>query len=300
MGGAPNAAVLADRLWLVGGFNGVQPFTMMSSADGTSWTAPTSPIAYPARTAPGVTAHGGRLWIVGGRNFPPGVEPFWLRDVWSSVDGENWTLVTGSAEFRGREGASLVSFNNQLMLIGGYDDSGVFNDVWTSSDGLLWMRVTAGADFPPRAQAGAAVFNGRVWIAGGAGSGGPLTDVWSSADGMNWRLETASAPGLPGYGASFAAHDGRLWMTGGYTYPSQGYQPPKTHSNAVWSSTDGVTWTAEPAGVRFSQRSHAAMTSFDGRLWVIGGFNTYPLSDAWWSVDGISWRQQVTGRIPYP
>ncbi len=299
MGGSPNAAVLGNRLWLVGGFNGVQPYTMMSSTDGKGWVAPTAPIAYPARTAPGVTAHNGRLWIVGGRNFPVGVEPFWLRDVWNSPDGEKWTLATASAEFRGREGASLLSFNNQLMLIGGYDDSGVFNDVWTSSDGVLWTRITPDAGFPARMQAGATVFNGRVWIVGGTGAGGPLADIWSSADGVNWRQETASAPGLPGHGASLAAHDGRLWMTGGYTHP-EGPRPPKTHSNKVWSSTDGIVWTEEPAGARYSPRSHAAFTSFDGRLWVIGGFNTSPLSDAWWSVDGITWRQQVTGRIPYP
>jgi hypothetical protein len=294
------AAAHAGRLHIVGGFNGVYPHDgTASSVDGASWTPPSSPPGFPARTAPGVTSFDGRLWVVGGRNHPPLVLPERLRDVWSSTDGIQWTRATGSAEFPEREGAALVGLGGQLLLIGGLDGSGPLNDVWASANGLVWTRLTAAAGFAPRSRAGVAVFEGRVWIAGGQGATGPSADLWSSADGITWRLETTAAPTLPRSGVSLASHDGKLWMTGGYVFDSVANR--NVHSNQVWSSADGITWTQAMATDHFSPRSHAALLTFDGRLWLLGGFEQLgPKQDIWSSADGVTWRTHVGGTIPYP
>ena len=39
----------------------------------------------------------------------------------------------------------------------------------------------------------------------------------------------------------------------------------------VWASKDGQGWTRSSVHAEFGKRSHAALVSFKGKLWLIGG-----------------------------
>ena len=76
------------------------------------------------------------------------------NDVWSSADGQNWTLTTAAAPWSARSGPRLVSFRGGLLLIAGergFTPQQQLRDVWSSADaGRSWSLVTATPEFSPR------------------------------------------------------------------------------------------------------------------------------------------------------
>ncbi|RLN93862.1 hypothetical protein BBJ28_00002393 [Nothophytophthora sp. Chile5] len=88
----------------------------------------------------------------------------YLNDVWTSVDGQHWTLLKLHAAFSPRGEHSLVVFKSQLYVLGGRSGSSetvestgeaateLLNDVWSSPDGSTWALVTSGAPWSPRAK----------------------------------------------------------------------------------------------------------------------------------------------------
>lgn len=95
-----------------------------------------------------------------------------------------WVAVNRQAEFAPRDGAGLLSFQNRLWLLGGWNpgDKDHFpricnNEVWSSADGAAWVlekpNSFLSADFDPsrdwegRHTAGYAVFCDKLWIIGG-------------------------------------------------------------------------------------------------------------------------------------
>ena len=104
---------------------------------------------------------------------------------------------------------------------------------------------------------------------------------------------------------------GRFWMVGGWN----GYQapdgfsevepgtwPPQNTTNEVWSSPDGVAWTAElPHGhPQFERRHiHDALLWRD-RLWVIGGdsWQGRHNHDVLSSPDGVTWTAELPPGAP--
>lgn len=64
----------------------------------------------------------------------------------------------------------------------------------------------------------------------------------------------------------------------------------------------GVDWTRATAGAAFSQRFAHAVAVFQGKMWLVGGyeFGTGTVkNDVWNSVDGVTWTQ-VTASAPFP
>lgn len=94
----------------------------------------------------------------------------------------------------------------------------------------------------------------------------------------------------------------KLWLLGGHR-PGVGFEFDDV-TNKVWSSSDGLQWTADqPAdpAERWSKRERIGAVVFNNKLWVIGG-NTYPsfgntnapgaaFNDVWSSSDGTNWTQ---------
>jgi hypothetical protein len=81
--------------------------------------------------------------------------------------------------------------------------------------------------------------------------------------------------------------DNKIWVLGG---------DPYNNPNIYWSS-DGRNWNvigATQSQNLFSARSAAAVTVFDGRMWIIGGHSSgggvpSATNEVWNSVDGINW-----------
>jgi len=64
-------------------------------------------------------------------------------------------------------------------------------------------------------------------------------------------------------------------------------------ANDVWCSTDGATWTAATTAAPWGGREFAELVSFNGRLWILGGFWGGVYADIWSSADGVSWVQET-------
>lgn len=184
-------AYFREQLWMLGGMRDWSDFRndVWSSADGTSWKQVVTKAPWQPRRGHGTVVFKDRLWIIGGslssgrRDQTPTAG---LNDVWSSVDGVEWALVTENASFASGECTNTVVFNGRIWVVG----RGSAAEVWSSADGREWIRHTVAADWGPRGGYGAAVFNGKIWVYGGI----EKNDVWYSGDGAKWILAFKASP----------------------------------------------------------------------------------------------------------
>ena len=86
----------AGSLWVVGGYDGSSlQNDVWRSADGREWTlVPATGNRFSARQGHQLVAQGGRLWVVGGLTDTSNSIS---HEVWSSANGESWTLEAQNA-----------------------------------------------------------------------------------------------------------------------------------------------------------------------------------------------------------
>ena len=133
---------------------------------------------------------------------------------------------------------------------------------------------------------------GRMWVVSGA-------QVWSSADGARWAQASASAPFGGRAKPAVVVHGGRIWLLGGSAARAEGtarerLYPDQTTFNDVWSSADGAAWDLVAAHAPWAERCWAQAVSFDGRIWLTGGFSNRlctNYAEAWASADGTAWEE---------
>jgi hypothetical protein len=141
-----------------------------------------------------------------------------------------------------------------------------------------------------------AQLDGRTWLMGGWTGTGLLNDVWSTADAAHWTRAAAHSDWRPrGFFEAVSLRD-RLFLFGGFRY-----QPPSNVIGDVWSSRDGVGWTAAPPPP-WEEREHFGVVALRDKIVLFGGM-TYrdPLpgmmfrmhNDVWTSDDGKSWSRIV-------
>lgn len=121
-----------------------------STDGGATWeevaaTAPWSP-----RAGGAVAVHEGALYLLGGevgficQPFP-GCEPPYFNDVWRTVDGVSWELVTDAADWSSRPGHQCESLDvggaAQLVCFGGFGQGENPIDMWASPDGATWTDL---------------------------------------------------------------------------------------------------------------------------------------------------------------
>ncbi|HAE38297.1 MAG TPA: hypothetical protein DCG57_06615, partial [Candidatus Riflebacteria bacterium] len=131
-------------------------------------------------------------------------------------EGKVWTLEQADTEatttFSQRSEHVMISFNNKLWVIGGFDGWEYLNDVWSSSDGKSWTRESAAAAFPARSAHACVVYDGKIWMTGGySESAGLFDDVWNSSDGRNWVKVSGSAAYYARSSHSMAVFANKLW-----------------------------------------------------------------------------------------
>jgi hypothetical protein len=248
-----------DRMWLMGGwYNGRLPNhsatnEVWSSKDGKRWDLVTAHAGWTPRLAGGCVAFDGKIWILGGiEDYYFGDEGSVKADVWNSVDGKTWKLVTESAPWGRRAYFKPLAFGGKLWVIGGGNyvpNYKAANDAWSSTDGMHWTQEIENAPWQPRIWFSTAVYRNRMWILGGwsrdrvrpSDDSGALVyghspdgtdweanwaDVWHSADGKTWERLKADALWKARHApAAFVFHD-RLWITAGHALPL---------ANDVWS-----------------------------------------------------------------
>jgi len=231
------------------------------------------------------------MYILGGQNFktvpnpdcdPPFTDcsPFistsdFFNDVWRSVDGINWEMMTDNAGWSGRAGFSCVVFENELYVMAGSinDDVAIvggppsriyLNDVWKSSDGSEWELLTEAAPWKKRAGGIASVKDGYIYMIGGEegfvclpGTPCPpyFNDVWKSNDGINWEEVTPQAPWKKRPGHQVVVLDNTFYLFGGFGLSEDLFDPFAVNNpRDLWASDDGADW------VRISRRPWNALT----------------------------------------
>ncbi|MBZ0137436.1 MAG: putative Ig domain-containing protein [Planctomycetes bacterium] len=302
---AHGCVVFNNRMWVTGGFfetDTSEPFLFLrrdiwSSSDGANWQFETDKTGWSPRFSLNAISFNGKLWVVGGGNSDYTAEPdsVWFQEsaeVWSSVDGADWTLEV-VAPFSPRLGHATVVFNGRMWVIGGGSDLGN-RDVWSTADGVNWIQNTAMAQWSAREGLGAVVFNNRIYIMGGVWMGLERKDVWSSVDGVNWRLETNN----PGWSKrrypNVVSFNNRMWLISGLHTVGMSLVPDLD----IWSSADGVVWTQEVAVAPFLERGWPSFAVFDNQIWMLGGYWYNGLNDVWSTRDGVNWN--LLGNAPWP
>jgi hypothetical protein len=252
--------------------------------------------AWQPRDSQGELVFDGRMWIFGGWFDSFSAPP---RDVWSSPDGRNWSLIQPAAPWIHSDLPMCLTFQERMWLMGGWYNGrlpgcSASNQVWCSANGSDWELKTDSAGWSPRLAAGAVVFKDRMWILGGIenyyfGDDNSLkNDVWSSADGRHWEQVTERAPWAPRAHHQALVHDGRIWVLGGGNYV-----PNYCAFNDVWYSEDGAHWTQATMAAAWEARLWFSSVSYRNRMWVLGGWSKEKdnYGDVWHSRDGRDWKR---------
>lgn len=234
------------------------------------------------------------------------------NDVWASTNGVSWEELNSDAEFSRRNGHQSVVFKDRLWLFGGRQEnyfnraeSGEWikaeynqltNDIWSSDDAISWRLEKAQAAFSKRAGSSVVVFKDKLWLIAGyfddpdfVFSADYYNDVWSSVDGLTWQLETDNALFQSRADHQTVVFDDRIWVIGGRSNAEDGNL---VLLEDIWSSADGVTWREETDSADFGRRMGHAVTAFDNKLWLTGGYTRYrdgPFHDVWSSENGADW-----------
>ena len=286
--------------------------TPSQEAHGYRWVNVTNNAAWAPRDGAGALVFAGKMWLLGGWN-PPDKMHFpriCNNEVWSSEDGATWQLVKPNtfldagfdptADWEGRHTAGYVLHDGKMWIVGGDCNQGHYQfDVWNTTDGAKWQLVDKGAKVPwgPRALHYTLAFGGRIWVMGGQtlpqfapAAMAFYDDIWNSADGIHWTKVTPEGPhwckrGMIGGSLVFR---NRMWVLGGGTYDTPEF-PERSFFNDVWSSADGVRWQQHVQCAPWEPRQYHDVAVFDGRMWVMEGWNKVNRNDVWYSADGVNW-----------
>jgi len=248
----------------------------------------------------------GALWIFGGYNPQArGDKLNYLADVYKSVDGYNWELITLQAPWKGRRGHQVIVFEDALYLIGGYRvyrESGITyggaaNDVWKSDDGIVWEEIK------PNSYKTRVTHPHISTIEDVRG-----TDLYDPSDDTDW---------YPRLHHRVVVLDGKMVLVGGFSkewmpYLNDGQlDETRRYFADMWSSADGIAWTQlDPMSLGGDNeaifgRYSAGRASFahfidNNRLFIVGGtslfsFQEYsagfvvPDWDRFWKQTDLGW-----------
>ncbi len=265
------------------------------------WEPVTLKAPFAARDGAGALVFNGRMWLLGGWN--PGDKAHFPMicnsEVWSSSDGADWRLEVRQAPWEPRHTAGYAVLQNRMWIVGGDAIQRHYqNDVWSSSDGLRWERVTDHVPWGPRVLHHTVSFGDRIWVMGGQTlpqfASAPEAfhnDVWSTRDGSTWTRVLEHAPWAPrGMIGGAVVFEGRIWILGGGTYDTPQASARKFY-NDVWSSADGLHWKRHIEHAPWLPRQYHEVAVFDGRMWVLEGWNQGNRNDVWYSSDGVAWHE---------
>ena len=117
-------------------------------------------------------------------------------------------------------------------------------------------------------------------------------DVWNSGDGLTWKKIEPKEPYWPQRGmiGGSAVFQDRMWILGGGAYDTP-KAPKRKFFNDVWSSADGSLWKQHLDKAPWAPRQYHDVAVFDGRLWVLEGWNQTNRNDVWHSADGVTWHE---------
>jgi hypothetical protein len=191
-----------------------------------------------------------------------------------------------------------------MLIAGGDGTSGHYQtDVWSSQNGADWFRETDAPALQQRLLFNSFNHLDLVCFFGGQtipeiipDDAVEHADLWCRRQDGSWEWITEEAEPLQRSGIlGQAVLNDEVWILGGGRY-----QFPVTDDarrNDVWKSTDLKQWTRVLEHAPWSGRIYHNVAVFDGRLWVMAGYDRDNLGDCWYSKDGYNWYALQT---PWP
>jgi len=214
--------------------------------------------------------------------------------VWTSSDGLAWSRVNDdSGVFSGDSGIELdgVAAGDTGMVAVGID--GIGAAAWASPDGSTWTRVSDDAAFDESGAIYDVVAGGPGFVAVGTDKydDGSAAVVWTSADGLAWtRVPDTAETYTPRTHSKM-----RAVTVGGPGLVAVGFEADGDWAAAVWTSSDGLTWTRVPNdeaifdGVE-DQMMEAVTAGGPGFVAVGQDYGSDDVGAAvWTSTDGFTW-----------
>jgi hypothetical protein len=268
-----------------------------------------------------VSTDAGRTWQVAPVRAATGGEPApghpaqlvatgpqgWLAvgpdAIWTSTDGESWTLARtiGITPTDSGDQVQLLTRTATGYLAAGQNTAEGTGVIWTSPDGLHWQRRTAQALLAPGhgtivTITGAAAHGPDILLSGLVShwyeSAGPrITVTWLSTDrGRTWRpvpvpISQGAGPGLTGVAAG----------PGGFVAVRPSAQG---QAGIVYASANGSTWRYETT---LASASGLKLTAVDGGA---GGYSVLGqvargAMYGFASTDGTHWKKAASfGQAP--
>jgi hypothetical protein len=159
---------------------------------------------------------------------------------------------------------------------------------------MPWTCEITSAKWQPRFQHTSVIFDNKMWVLGGENNGVQLNDVWYSKDGRFWNQAIKSAIWSKRACHTSVVFDKKIWVMGGrWSDNNNNY-----NLNDVWCSSNGKTWTQKTASAPWSARHYHTSLVYDGKMWIIGGYDGHWKNDVWYSSDGTNW-VQATDSAPW-
>ena len=257
----------------------------MTSSDGLHWTAAPGFSGAAGTTAAAVTATQDRTVIVGLQHSG--------ATAWA-FDGQSWAQAPDQESLHvdyAAGGMTAATFTDGQFVAGGYADDPL-NDkssaaAWRSGDGLTWQRD----DDPTGVFAGGRIWSmatrGDIVVAVGT-NGDPIygpAGAWRWTPAAGWQRGTIE-PSDSGAMAAVAVGPNGFVAVG---------KNGQDLGASVWTSSDGLTWTAVPdqPSLHYYQlalRMQSIVSTPHGFL--VGGWRSDVAKGSgviWTSGDGLTW-----------
>lgn len=265
---------------------GVAGAVLLAASGRTPTTIQLAPPAYAWTREPLTSASGSNVALTamadrGGTVVAIGAGPAGFG-AWRSVDGSSWTSVPATA-FRGAKVTAAIGTKDGFVAVGfAIGSDGASRAVsWISSDGTSWIRSPDSQPLHGAAMSDVVTAGGGL-LAVGLHDQPEAAAFWTSTDGLHW-LPAPQPTGAAGARANSVAEGTR-----GYVAVGQ-----DAAGAAVWTSTDGRTFTRQALPTALSQGTRLTAIASGGPGYVAVG-TTVDASQQqsgaiWTSSDGRAW-----------
>jgi hypothetical protein len=266
-----------DKMWVVGGdeLQGHFQKDVWNSNDGIVWNKVCDSVPWGDRMTHMTCSYNGKIWVMGGQKivgWANNIDTVY-NDVWNSIDGITWNLVTDSAAWSPRGQINKVCvFNNKMWILGGGTYNGnrsYYNDIWSSTDGITWTLVLPEGPWKARQYQDVIVYDNAMWVIGGYDGVSNRKDVWYSEDGITWH-ELKNTPWPARHASSIFNYDKSLWVVAGNMWNDSWRLNTLVCPNVISPVTTNTVFTGDSAIFISSYSSNSSTYIWQtkiGQLW---------------------------------
>jgi len=249
-----------------------------------------------------ISPNGGETWAAESKHhitwrLEKGFQPSdVLKIEYTTDDGRNWIEISKSAPSKGKFTIAHKYGERFFIKVSSFaPDKGLF----------LWELPG-----PVTGKCKVRISDEKLGISAQSKSSFSIVPSQKVSD-YKWTNVTMKAAFPPRDGGGAVTFNGKMWLLGGWN-PHDKVNFPRICNNEVWSSVDGLDWTAVKPNtfgnkgfdpnVDWEGRHTAGYAAFKSKMWIIGGDanqGNYH-NDVWNTVDGKTWTHVNKGaKVPW-